>query len=223
MKKFLTIKSLVYIIASLGFVSLSAITVIYVRENNRLNNKITKLEKQLEESKNSKNEPIEQKEVEDEMSEQTTVDTKKEEAKKETPKKEQQPSQEATKSEVPKQEEIKKEETKEEQKQEVNPLIGTWRYTNGNDVTTYVFKSDGTLWINDEYVDKYTNNSAICDNCLVHKGLHEIQFMIKDGLLYINFYKETKMEDYDHDGIEETPVVYYLITMGSYVKEQKIA
>lgn len=90
---------------------------------------------------------------------------------------------------------------------EKNPLIGTWQYVNGQDITTYIFKDDGTLWINGEYVDKYKSNSAICDNCLTHVGLHEIQFMLKDGLLYINFYKQT---------------VHYVVTLGSYVKANKI-
>jgi len=105
-------------------------------------------------------------------------------------------------------------------KKEDNELVGTWRYTKDEDVTTYVFKEDGTLWINDEYIDNYTNNSAICDNCLAHVGLSEIQFMIKDGLLYINFYKQT-MKRPNKEGIEESKV-YYAISMGSYVKATRI-
>lgn len=101
-----------------------------------------------------------------------------------------------------------------------NELVGKWQYVNGEDVTTYVFKEDGTLWINDEYIDKYTDNSAICDNCLTHIGLHEIQYMIKDGLLYINFYKETQKR-INVDGTEESKV-YYLISRGSYVKAKRI-
>lgn len=108
-----------------------------------------------------------------------------------------------------------------ENSNENNPLIGVWQYVNGQDITTYTFKEDGTLWINGEYVDKYKSNSAICDNCLTHVGLHEIQFMLKDGLLYINFYKQTD-EQLSHQTEEIQSVVHYVITLDSYVKAKKI-
>jgi len=44
--------------------------------------------------------------------------------------------------------------------------------------------------------------------------------MIKDGLLYINFYKQT-MKRPNKEGIEESKV-YYAISMGSYVKATRI-
>lgn len=207
------IKSIIFIsIISVSIIANGILSILYINEksdNKKLNNNITILEKDLK----SKNEEIEQNKIDSDKNEEI----KQEEKQEETTKPNNNSNQNTTKPNNNQSQTT----TTTTKPVEVNPLVGKWQYVNGEDVSTYEFKNDGTLWINDEYIDKYTDKTAICDNCLTHIGLHEIQFMIKDGYLYINFYKETERRDLNHDGVDEENV-YWLISLGSYVKANKI-
>ena len=103
-------------------------------------------------------------------------------------------------------------------------MVGTWEYVNGDDVTTYVFKEDGSLWINGEYVDNYTDDVVICDNCLGYVGIGDLRFKKRNDYLYINFYKRTMTEPtFGNTSNEPSVVTQYVMTLGSFVKAQRVS